>query len=80
VEFGGPVGAESPLGRIELLDARDVTFRGTVRTTGDVVQVRGVGTTELRGTSGEAAAVSYRWKRSRCVGWRHRSLRQEAWF
>jgi hypothetical protein len=56
VEFGGPVGAESPLGRIELLDARDVTFRGTVRTTGDVVQVRGVGTTELHGTSGEAAA------------------------
>ncbi|MFM7073536.1 MAG: hypothetical protein ACKO38_17240, partial [Planctomycetota bacterium] len=56
VEIGGAVGAESPLGRIELQDARDVTFRETLRTTGDIVQARGVGTTELRGTSGEAAA------------------------
>jgi hypothetical protein len=56
VVIEGAVGAESPLGRVAVADARDLTFGGSLRTTGDVVQTGGMGTTELRGTSGDAAA------------------------
>ncbi len=56
VAVDGAIGAESPLGRLAVADARDLTFGGPLRTTGDVQQTNGTGTTELRGTSGDATA------------------------
>jgi hypothetical protein len=52
------VGATTALASIAIHSAADATFLSTVRTTGDVTQATGTGTTTLNGTSGTGVGGS----------------------
>lgn len=52
IGFGGNLGATTALTSVTVNIAADVTFSGTVRTTGNVNQAAGTGTTTFNGTSG----------------------------
>lgn len=52
ISVSGAVGGSAALASLTVHSAADVTFSSTIRTTGNVTQHAGTGTTSLKGTSG----------------------------